>query len=384
MSTPDWHSDAFPELRAGPPWVMQEMIAAEPALIEQILRQPPKGTAAAADAIASALECRQPVTVCGCGTSEHASHAVATLLTAAADPDHAHLIQARPALAAALAPLPGVCLALSHDGGTRATRLALDAARQTGARTIAVTHAPNSDVARAAAHTLLTPRHDDSWCHTIAYTSAIAAGAALGNRIGAIATSADAAGELLRIATATGTVTGLAAGLADRRVVLCAGAHADHITARELALKIAEGARMPTIGLELETVLHGQLAGQEPADALILIAITDHPDRDRLIRRITHVTRAAASIGMSVAALLSQPYDAALDPDLTPAGRLVLDLPDGDSLDHRLAGLLAGAGALQMLTLELSHTRHTNPDLIRREESAYRAAAASAEDQAHW
>ena len=40
--------------------------------------------------------------------------------------------------------------------------------------------------------------------------------------------------------------------------------------------------------------------------------------------------------------------------------------------------LLAGAIALQLLTLELCHALGTNPDLIRREEEAYKAAAAAA------
>ena len=383
MSTSDWHTNAFPELRTGPPWVMQEMVAAEPAVVGQLLREPPAGTAAVAITIASALERRQPVVVCGCGTSEHAAHAIALLLRAAAGPERAHLIQARPALSATLAPVAGVCLAISHDGGTRATTLALEAARESGATTIAITHSAESGVARAAEQTLLTPRHDDSWCHTIAYTSAIATGVALAARIGALAASPENASRLLQSAT-TADATTVAGHLASRRVVLCAGADADHVTARELALKIAEGARMPTVGLELETVLHGQLAGHEPDDALILIAITDHPDRERLIRRATHVARAAAAIGLPVAALLSAGYDAALDGDLTPAGRIVLGLPGGDLLDQRLAGLLAGAGALQTLTLALAHARDTNPDLIRREQAAYRAAAQAAEDPAGW
>jgi hypothetical protein len=37
--------------------------------------------------------------------------------------------------------------------------------------------------------------------------------------------------------------------------------------------------------------------------------------------------------------------------------------------------LLAGALALQLLTLELAHARGTNPDLIRREQEPYRRAA---------
>jgi hypothetical protein len=41
MSNPDWHTDAFPELRPGPPWVMQEMIAAQPALVEALSPKAP-------------------------------------------------------------------------------------------------------------------------------------------------------------------------------------------------------------------------------------------------------------------------------------------------------------------------------------------------------
>jgi hypothetical protein len=35
-STPAWHTESFPELRDAPPWVMAEMIEAEPDLLEQI------------------------------------------------------------------------------------------------------------------------------------------------------------------------------------------------------------------------------------------------------------------------------------------------------------------------------------------------------------
>ena len=139
MSDPGWHTDAYPELRPGPPWVMQEMIAAQPALVEALLNSPPPGTSAAAEAIAAALEHNHPVIVCGCGTSEHAAHGIAALLSAAAGPEQSALVQARPALSAALDPAPGVCLAVSHDGETRASTLALLAARATGAHTIAIT-----------------------------------------------------------------------------------------------------------------------------------------------------------------------------------------------------------------------------------------------------
>ena len=43
MTRPDWHTDEFPELRPGPPWVMQEMIEAEPGLVKTLLSEPPVG-----------------------------------------------------------------------------------------------------------------------------------------------------------------------------------------------------------------------------------------------------------------------------------------------------------------------------------------------------
>lgn len=384
MSDLGWHTDAYPELRPGPPWVMQEMIAAQPALVEALLNRPPPGTSAAAEAIAAALERNHPVIVCGCGTSEHAAHGIAALLSAAIGPERSALVQARPALSAALDPAPGLCLAVSHDGETRASALALLAARTAGAHTIAITCQGDASIARAADRVLVTPRHDDSWCHTVAYTSALAAGAALAGRLGPFSAQPAAARELLERAISSAGPAPVAGRLADRRVVLCAGAQADHGTARELALKIAEGARLPTLALELETVLHGQLAGHEPADALILVAITDQPGRERLARRAAHVARAAAAIGLPVAGIFSGAYHRALAADLTPAGRIVTELADPSLVGRRLAGLLAGAGMLQMLTLELAHARHANPDLIRREQAPYRHAAHEAENSADW
>jgi hypothetical protein len=37
-----------------------------------------------------------------------------------------------------------------------------------------------------------------------------------------------------------------------------------------------------------------------------------------------------------------------------------------------------------MVTLELAHSRQTNPDLIRREQAPYRRAAEEAESSADW
>lgn len=370
MSDRDWHTDGYPELRSGPPWVMQEMVAAQPALAERMAAEPPAEAAGIAHDVDAVLAEGRPVTVVGCGTSEHGAHAVAALIAGGVAPERRALVRARPAFSAAEDPLDGLCLAVSHDGGTRATELALLAARDAGARTAAIVHDASGSVAAAAGRVLVTPVHDDSWCHTIAYTSALLAGAAIAGA------PSGSASDVLRQAIGADAAP-LAARLADRRVVLCAGAGIDHVTARELALKIAEGARQATLALELETVLHGQLAGHDAADGLVLVAVAEG---ERVARRAAHVAGAAAAIGLPVAAIVSEASDAALPADLTPAGRLVVPSPG----DDRLAALLAGAGALQVLTLALAHARGTNPDLIRREETAYRQAARVAEEAGDW
>ena len=376
---PDWYTDAFPQLRPGPPWVMQEMIAAEPALVERLLNTPPTGIQDAADVVAEAVAQARPVTVCGCGTSEHAAHAVAAMLASAVGSERSRLIRGRPAFSAAQDPSPGVCIAISHDGATHATALALSAARAAQARTIAISQTPQGVIPRTAEIALITPVHDESWCHTVAYTSAMAAGAALAARLGPFAADAAAAGGMLARASDRPEAASIAERLADRRMVLCAAAEPDLVTARELALKIAEGTHVPTLALELETVLHGTLAAHESTDALVLVAITDSSEQLRVLRRATNVARAAAAIGLRIAALLSDASARTLGADVIPDGRLITPLADPTLLDPHLAGLLAGAGAVQSLTLELAHARGTNPDLIRRDQAPYRRAAEAAE-----
>ena len=69
--------------------------------------------------------------------------------------------------------------------------------------------------------------------------------------------------------------------------------------------------------------------------------------------------------------------DAALDPDLTPAGRLVI--PEAPGLPSPVAALLGSALPLQLLTERLARARGTNPDPIRRDDPVYVAASEAAE-----
>ena len=179
--TDDWYTSDYPDLRPGPPWVMEEMIRAQAALPDDICarstarrrsaplrfgRWPPASESSSS----------------GCGTSEHAAMAVAALLRdgLASSAREARGSESQQALDAALDPCAGRprhrCQPRRRDTGhlARARPRASRRRRHRGDH-----RAADSDVAAAADHVLSTPLHDRSWCHTVAYTSAILAGAAI-------------------------------------------------------------------------------------------------------------------------------------------------------------------------------------------------------------
>jgi len=334
-----------PELRDGPPWAMEEMILDEPDLVEPILAS--RAAAEAGRLVRAALAAGEPVVLTGCGTSEHAAQAGAALLCEA----HAtRSIVARDAFEAALDPQEGgVIVGVSHEAGTAATRAALHAADAREARTVMVTAHPGR--APDGAMIVATPVHDTSWCHTVGYLSPLLAFLGMaGAAAAAAAKRAVAAGlaERPRLAEA-------AAHLAGCERLLAVGGGADEITARELALKVEEAAHVPVTPLGTEKLLHGHLPAAGPATGLVLLGF-DRRGGEARDARARDAAAAAVVLGMPTVTL-----DAAAD-GLSPAA----------------AALVSGAIALQLLTLELTLALGTNPDLIRREEPVYRAAAEAA------
>jgi glutamine---fructose-6-phosphate transaminase (isomerizing) len=348
-----WLTDEYPELRDGPPWVMEEMILAERALPEPIL----DGAAAEAEAVRrtvdAAADAGQPVVVTGCGTSEHGAMAIAEMLADALP--HAR-IEARQALTAAIRPRAGgVCIAVSHEGGTRATTLALEAARNAGATTAAITARAGSAITKHADLVLTTPLVDRSWCHTVAYASAILAGAAIAGEGAAAALT----GSIESIYAIRPRLVVEAQRIGTGRRVVTTGFAADHVSARELALKIEEGARIPATAHQLETILHGHLAGCDADSTAVVRFDLDPRGGEATASRGTDVDAALEIIGIPTVVIGR------------PTG-----VPPAMSTAHTL---LTGAVALQLLTLELAQLAGTNPDLIRREERRYREAADAAD-----
>ena len=375
----DWLTDDFPELRDAPPWVMEEMVFAQARLAAPILGADGPEVTRLREQVVGAATSGDPVVVIGCGTSEHAAMVVVELLTDSFR--RAGLTAravARQALDAALDPRRGgVCIAISHDGGTRATGLALEAARESGATTALITGCSDPSCASDADLVFVTPVHDDSWCHTLAYVSAILAGA----RISGIAGDEAAGVAASTIESTLGRRADLeaaAAHLGHSGRIVTAGLGLDQVNAGELALKIAEGARIPTTAYHLETLLHGHLAGCDAvATSLVLLALDPRPGARR-DRRLALVAEAALTIGIPTVALAPESLLEALPDDVHGVAL------EPSSVEPLLSSLLQSAVAVQLLTLGLVDLAGTNPDLIRREERAYREAALIGDATPDW
>jgi fructoselysine-6-P-deglycase FrlB-like protein len=154
----------------------------------------------------------------------------------------------------------------------------------------------------------------------------------------------------------------------DRLIVV--GSGADYVTARELALKVAEGARLAADAHELETILHGHLAAANRWTGLVLV-LTDGAT-PQVTDRARKVLGAAKALGAIAAAILAESTDAQIPAEDTPAGRIVL--PRTGRVPPLAGSLLASAIALQLLTERLARARNVNPDTLGREDAAQMAA----------
>ena len=402
-----WAFLPAPARRDGPPWWMTEMIEAEPALSGRLLRRlgivrrssgvpgvPPKLEAPGretpagrlAAAIRIALESGDPVVVTGCGTSEHGAMAFAAIVADAAE--RAGLrgsgkpgsVLARQAFEASLAPQRGgLIVGISHEGGTGATLAALSAAAARRAKVAAVTVSRSAPIGKATALVLETAEIDRSWCHTIGYLSPILAGVAVAAALTGEPGDAEPVAIRALLSAGLGQIPPaerIAAELAGCREVIVVASGVDTTAGRELALKVEEATWLPTTFRETETFLHGHLPAMDGATGLVLI-LADRAGREARSARAQQALAAAARIGMRPGAILSAGLDREWPAFLAPAGRILV--PEAPALPGPVAALVGTATPLQLLTERLARARGTDPDPIRRDQLAYREAAALAE-----
>ncbi|MHB8891085.1 MAG: SIS domain-containing protein [Candidatus Limnocylindrales bacterium] len=385
-----WDYLPMPALRDGPPWAMAEMIAAQPALAARIARRVlADGSAhALAAAIRDATFGDRPVLTTGCGTSEHASLAAAALFRdgwrRAGLPGWGPV--SAQAFELSLDPLAdGLVIGCSHEGGTAATIAAMQASRDRGARTAAITASAGAPVANVSDLVLATVEMDRSWCHTVGYVSPIVAAAVTADLLASEIPQPDAYAARLIDGIEAAHAAGsdghrpdaiVGAGIATAQHLLVVASGTDRITARELVLKVEEAAWVPSAARDLETFLHGHLPATGSGTALVLVLL----DRDGLetrSKRARQALAAAAATGVRPAAILGADAAARIPEELTPGGRIVV--PEAPTMGNAAAALLGGAGPLQLVTLEVSAGRGTNPDPIRRDDPVYLRAADAAD-----
>ena len=379
-----WQSSSEPPFRPGPPFVMTEMIAAEPALAARIVRRlaSPGGAAAAlAGALREAADQHLPILITGCGTSEHAAMGMVEILRdafrsmgVAAD------LRTDQAFEASLEmPERGLVIGVSHEGGTRMTNAALERARAGGLRTALVTVSDRSPGAALADIVVTTEEQDQGWCHTVGYLSPLVAAAAVAAHVTGSALDPEAvAGRLAASAEARAVeaIERAAASLADRRPIIVVASGADRPAGRELVLKIEEGTHIAAAYRDLETLLHGHLAATDATTGLVLM-LTEPREADARAERARAVLQAARRIGIRSTAILSPVAAARLPDDLTAGGRIVVgDWPDALP---SVAALLGTVTPLQLLVERIARVIGVDPDTIRRDDATYREAAAAAD-----
>ena len=386
-----WVGSEMPSLRAGVPYHLTEMIEAEPALAERVLTRlaDPGPALDLATAIRTAASAGRPIIVVGCGTSEHGAVAVAEILR------DAHRAIGLPselgvggspiavqAFEGGLEPALGgpgaVVIGVSHEGGTKATYRAMSAAHETGSTVAMLTAAAGSPGGAFADIAVTTEEMDQSWCHTVGYLSPILAGIAVaGHLTGEPVRPADVR-NLLGASLAAGTtaaLAGMAKQLSGRRHLVIIGSGIDRIAARELTLKVEEGAQIPSSMRDLETMLHGHLAGTGSDTGLVLI-LADAAARGPRTARALGLLRACRELGISVGLIGSAVVAGEIDVDLTPAGRALI--PDEAGFGGAAAALIGTTIPLQRLAEQLAVQRGVNPDAIRRDDPRYLAAVDAA------
>jgi glutamine---fructose-6-phosphate transaminase (isomerizing) len=355
---------------------MTEMIAAEPALAERLAHRLASDRAVSrlAAEIRAVADSGAAMILTGCGTSEHGAMAGAEMLNAALSlaglRRGAAAIQALETLRRPQ--LDGLLIAVSHEGGTEATIEAMRSARGAGARVALVTVSGRSPAAAQADLVIETVEQDRSWCHTVGYLSPLVvfgalAAAVVDERLDPVALRAlmDAADEGL-------VAEEIAARLLRCERLIVAGFGLDYVTARELALKVEEGARLPAVAHQLEMVRHGHLAAADERTGLLLVWSDGEELPTAVAGRQLGLLEAAAALGMPAGAILDVVHGPRVPLALTPAGRL--SIPSARRVQRAPEALLGAAVPLQLITERLARARGVNPDTLAREDPRQAAA----------
>ncbi len=279
---------------------LRDEIGEQPAVAERLLTGGRPHIEAIADAIAERIRSRDvdQVVIAARGTSDHAAiyaqylfGAHLRLPVALAAPSLITLYGAEVRLDRALV------VGISQSGRSPDIVATVAAGRRQGAPTIAITNDLGSELAGAAAHVIdLGAGPERAVAATKTYTAQLLAVAllvtALESRLAPIdGRDAALSGVPAALAAALETETqaeAVARHLKGANRLIVVGRGFEYATARELALKLKELARLPADPYSAADFLHGPLALVEPGHPVIAIATSGAAasDLDALLARL--------------------------------------------------------------------------------------------------
>lgn len=338
---------------------LRDEIREQPAVAERLLREGRSPVEAIADRIAARLADRaiDHVVIAARGSSDHAAiyaqflfGAHLRLPVALATPSLTSLYGVEPRLDRSLV------VGISQSGQSPDIVGVVAAARHQGAPTIALTNAPTSELATAAEHHVdLRAGPELAVAATKTYTAELLAIAmlvtALESRIGP-AQGREAALSVVPQALAAALESeseaeAVANHLADRDRLIVVGRGFSYATARELALKLKELARLAADPYSAADFLHGPLVLVEPGYPVIVLAPSGPTatDIDALLDRLGE--------------LAVEPIVISDRPEAIAAGGLGIRLPAGlpDWL-MPIAAIVPG----QLLAMHLAIARGIDPE----------------------
>ncbi len=329
---------------------MYQQIRAQPAALEGLLAPEP-----ALEVAAAALAEARRVFVLGVGSSANAAEVAARWLREAG-------LDARAGTSFAFGlespPLrPGDAgLVFSHRGLEQNSRKAAEAFLGAGLALVQVSGegAPVPAGARALRTVALEP----SPVHTLSYTAALLVAARLVDRLrpALLGELRGVPGQVRAALALESALAELAPALSERTAVVALGAGLHEWSARELAIKLCEAARVRCSGHEVEQFLHGLHVSLQHGDAVVCFA-----GDDAAAPRTGQAAAFAAALGLPVLWIGA---------GACPAGVRTLALPEHSPW---LSPLLEAIPA-QLLAAHLAAQRGVDADALGMDEPGFERA----------